>query len=166
MTESLKDENNLIFAQGLSLLELKNLNLGLNDKAELIDNMNDLKDRKTCKDLIFWSIPLSSNSLKLSLKDLKFKPKKVVFCGQNLKQEIDLKTFLRNLVNVLKNKALNILQESGILSFKIDDKNIKINLSGKPKKLKLNTQKLQANILAEHTIKQNLIQTPLHNLIH
>ncbi len=194
LTESLKDENNLIFAQGLSLLELKNLNLGLNDKAELIDNMNDLKDRKTCKDLIFWSIPLSSNSLKLSLKDLKFKPKKVVFCGQNLKQEIDLKTFLRNLVNVLKNKvhnqekefeivlpnlalelesleetcleALNILQESGILSFKIDDKNIKINLSGKPKKLKLNTQKLQANILAEHTIKQNLIQTPLHNLIH
>ena len=63
-------------------------------------------------------------------------------------------------------EALNILQESGILSFKIDDKNIKINLSGKPKKLKLNTQKLQANILAEHTIKQNLIQTPLHNLIH
>lgn len=194
LTESLKHENNLIFAQGLSLISLESLNLEHKGGAEIIDTMSDFENRQFGENLIFWSIPLSVNSLKLSLKNLKSKPSKIVFCGQNLKQEVDLKTFLRNLVNVLKQKinnnpekefeislpdlacelesleetcldALNILQESGILSFKKEAKNIKINLSGKPKKLKLNTQKLQASILAENKIKQNLIQTPIQNLI-
>ena len=137
---------------------------------------------KTCKQLIFWSLPIDEFILKRLIGLCS--PEEIIIFGVNLNKQINLKDFLRQFLGFLKKEnapeikfnllslaacfevsertclaALNLLQESGILSFKFEQEEVKIMLFTSPSKVQLNTQPLQDSLLAEQKLKNNLLSS-------
>jgi single-stranded-DNA-specific exonuclease len=180
--QNLLDKKNVyVFAEGKSIEKAK----------ELFSNYKiiDRNDSPTeCQTLILWSLPINQ-AIRHKLTQNKNLREIWVF-GNNLQVEQNTKTFLRDLMILLKShnektfhlslnelesslealnktclEGLKILAESGLLSFILEGNEVKIELLGSPSKLQLNTQNLQQLLLDEQKQKQKLLIEPIHKLI-
>lgn len=179
--------NSLIFAEGESLKQLESLKQFENLKANFIDRTNN--SPMACKQLIFWSLPIQTEIIQKLVS--KYSPQEIIIFGLNLKKEINLKDFLKQFLNLIKKEikpqenvcfklsslgsllearektclaALNLLQESGILSFKFSGEEVKIMLFNSPNKVQLNVQSLQSSLLEEQELKHKLLNLQCYKI--
>jgi single-stranded-DNA-specific exonuclease len=171
-----------VFAEGQSLVQLQELGLGL----PFMQRHTEPATRSTT--LVFWSMPLDRELIKKIIGNCA--PQQIAFFGINLVQQSDTKNFLRGLMRLIKaagqpefslclrtlagslealedtcREGLNILQESGILSFNFKGDTVNIKLFDTPVKLQLNTENLRRRLMLEEQIKQGLLNDHLKSII-
>lgn len=180
--EVYKQGKTFVFAEGKSINSLN----GLSKEADCLIN-REKSTLEKCDSLVLWSLPLENNVLQKLLTELK--PEKIFLYGVNLTESWDTKNFLRELLGLLRMEkqaevektlsnlasstnssedtcqaGLQILAESGILSFKIEDRRVKINMTGSPKKVNLDTEQLQGMLQRDKRLKDKLLTEPLDKL--
>lgn len=169
----------IVFAEGQNLKQIKTENIS----ANYFYRLDELK--QSYDSLVLFSIPIQKSLIRKAIHSSQ--ASKVILVGNNLQEEHDPKSFLKKLINFLReNKAekqaeklemsleemasnlesledtclegLKILEQSGILTFKLEETKVTILLSGTPQKVHLDTENLTKQLNLENQIKQKLLK--------
>ncbi|MDX1920738.1 MAG: single-stranded-DNA-specific exonuclease RecJ [Candidatus Caenarcaniphilales bacterium] len=168
----------VIFAEGQNLKQIQNENLS----ATCFYRLDKLK--QTYDSLVMFSIPLQKSLIRKAV--LASGATKVIWIGNNLQETHDPKSFLKKLISHLREQktqnqseklelsldelasnlesleetcleGLRILEQSGMLTFKLEASKVTILLSGTPQKVRLDTENLKKQLESENQIKHKLL---------